>query len=147
MTPPAPLPTRLSPEVEEAHAKLVKALHGTILQAANNAPPKQQSAVDSLTTLIGNILREPGNEKFRRVRCTNETLKARLLGVKGGEDFLRTCGFREQTIDFTRFLVLPSYNEECDHRARTRALAWPPLNTWTGYCRLRSACCSSASRL
>lgn len=116
-------PTRLSPEVEEAHAALVKCLHGTILKTEINVPAKQQSAVETLTTLVQNVLREPGNEKFRRVRATNETFKARLLSVKGGEEFLKVLGFRDQTIDFTRFLVLSDaqYNAECVRRTALAA--------------------------
>jgi len=131
----AQLPTRLAPEVEEAQcvraaarrgspdappadrlssALLVKTLHGTILNSVNNVPAKQQSAVETLTTLVQNMLREPQNDKFRRVRATNETFKARLLSVKGGEEFLKALGFRDQTADFTRFLVLADshFNEE-----------------------------------
>ena len=105
----------MAPEVEEAHGALVKALHGTLLQAHVNAPSLQRSAVDTLLTLVQNVLREPGNEKFRRLRATNELFKTRVLAAKGADEFLSSLGFRSQTLDFVRFLVLDDahFNDEC----------------------------------
>ncbi len=87
----SPPPLRLAPEVEEAHAKLVKALHGSILQAHLNAPPKQALCVEALLRLVQNCLAHPEEEKYRRVRATNESFRARVLAVKGGEDFLKAA--------------------------------------------------------
>jgi hypothetical protein len=42
----------LAPEAEEARPKLVKALHGTLLQTHINAPAKQQAAVDALLKMV-----------------------------------------------------------------------------------------------
>ena len=51
------------------------------------------------------MLREPGNAKFRRVRCGNDAFKARIAAVRGGEEFLRAAGWRDATITFERHLV------------------------------------------
>ena len=47
----APSPPPL-PEVEEARARLVKALHGTLLQSHINAPRAQATAVDALLAMV-----------------------------------------------------------------------------------------------
>jgi PUB domain len=108
------VPLRLAPHVEEAHSALVSALHGTILQSHVNAPPKQMACVEALGKMVHNVIDNPGEagEKYRRVRCTNEAFKTRVLAVKGGEEFLRAAGWREQTIEFTRHLVLQKPDDE-----------------------------------
>jgi len=110
--PPTAVPSRLAPHVEEAHSALVSALHGTILQSHVNAPPKQMACVETLSKMVHNVIDNPGEEKYRRVRCTNEAFKTRVLAVKGGEEFLRAAGWREQTIEFTRHLVLQRPDDE-----------------------------------
>ena len=62
-----------------------------------------------------NVVREPGNAKFRRVRCSNEAFKSRIAAVRGGEDFLRAAGWRDATITFERHLVLSDapHSDEC----------------------------------
>jgi hypothetical protein len=62
-----------------------------------------------------NVLREPGNAKFRRVRCGNDAFKARVAAVRGGEDFLRAAGWRDATITFERHLVHADapHSDEC----------------------------------
>ncbi len=61
------------------------------------------------------MLREPANDKFRRVRVGNETFKARVGAVRGGEDYLRAAGWRDATITFERHLVHADapHSEEC----------------------------------
>jgi hypothetical protein len=62
-----------------------------------------------------NVLREPANAKFRRVRAGNEAFKTAVVACKGGEDYLRAAGWRDATIDFARHLVLADalFNDEC----------------------------------
>lgn len=121
---------RLSKELEEAHDALVKALHGTILLAKLNNPCAAKACMETLSTMVSNVLREPDNDKFRRVRCSNEAFRSRVLAVKGGEEFLKAAvrrpsprarcalsqrvpqGWRDQTVDFTRHLVLVSFHSD-----------------------------------
>ena len=98
---------RLAPEVEDARARLVKALHGTLLQSHVNAPKLQAAAVDALLTMVQNVLRAPEEPKFRAVRAGNAAFKGRIAAARGGEDFLHAAGWRDVTRDFERHLVLP----------------------------------------
>ena len=61
------------------------------------------------------MLREPGNAKFRRVRCGNDAFRARIAAVRGGEEFLRAAGWRDATITFERHLVHSDapHSDEC----------------------------------
>jgi hypothetical protein len=99
--------------VEEAQAALVAALYGSILQSLVNPAPKQAACVEALTRIVKNVVEHPGEEKYRRLKTTNEAFKAKVLAAKGGEEYLLAAGWRSETIDFTRHLVLPtSYDVE-----------------------------------
>ena len=99
--------------VEEAQAALVATLYGSILQSLVNPAPKQAACVELLTKVVKNVIDHPGEEKYRRLKTTNEAFKAKVQGCKGGEDFLLAAGWRSETLDFTRHLVLPaSYDAE-----------------------------------
>ena len=50
-------------------------------------------AAKTLATLVKNLVAAPDNPKYRRVRTTNPKVRAALLDVPGGEDFLRVLGF------------------------------------------------------
>jgi hypothetical protein len=108
--------------VEEAHSALVAALHGSILQTAHNPAPKQAACVETLLRLLKNVEEHPGEEKYRRVKCTNEKIKSLVLGVKGGEAYLKACGWREGVYDFTRHRVLPPQADDDMLRIATRLL-------------------------
>ena len=50
-SPPAASP-QPPPEVDDARGRLVKALHGALLQSHVNAPRAQATAVDALLTMV-----------------------------------------------------------------------------------------------
>ncbi|WVZ64901.1 hypothetical protein U9M48_014351 [Paspalum notatum var. saurae] len=57
-------------------------------------PPPPAAAVEVVKRLLGNLLREPGNEKFRRVRLGNPRIKEAVADREGGLDLLEAVGFR-----------------------------------------------------
>ncbi|XP_062199420.1 plant UBX domain-containing protein 2-like [Phragmites australis] len=57
-------------------------------------PPPPASAVEVVKRLLGNLLREPGNEKFRKVRLTNPRIKEAVADREGGVELLEAVGFR-----------------------------------------------------
>ncbi|KAJ1289610.1 hypothetical protein BS78_02G178100 [Paspalum vaginatum] len=60
--------------------------------AADPAPPA--AAVEVVKRLLGNLLREPGNDKFRRVRLGNPRIKEAVADREGGLELLEAVGFR-----------------------------------------------------
>jgi len=156
---PAPQPPLASPalpdpadseEVADGRAKLVAALHGTLLMTHVNAAGKQAVAVDTLLTLVQNVLKEPEAEKYRRVRCSNESIKAKLLACKGAEDFLRAAGWAPVTREFERYLLLEAgFNRECVGKrstGRPRRRTGPSPTAATVCCAWRSGCCRRCRR-
>lgn len=62
-------------------------------------------AFQTLLTYVGNVARNPDEEKFRKIRLSNQTFQDRVGGLKGGIEFLEVCGFEK--IDGGEFLFLP----------------------------------------
>ncbi|XP_058078719.1 plant UBX domain-containing protein 2 [Magnolia sinica] len=53
-------------------------------------------SVDIVLKLLRNIIREPGNDKFRRIRMSNPKIKEALGAATGGIELLECIGFRLQ---------------------------------------------------
>ncbi|KAE9601165.1 hypothetical protein Lal_00023907 [Lupinus albus] len=62
-------------------------------------------AFQTLLTYVGNVARNPDEEKFRKIRLTNQSFQERVGALKGGIKFLEICGFEK--IDGGEFLFLP----------------------------------------
>ncbi|KAE9602989.1 hypothetical protein Lal_00018385 [Lupinus albus] len=62
-------------------------------------------AFQTLLTYVGNVARSPDEEKFRKIRLTNQSFQERVGALKGGIEFLEICGFEK--IDGGEFLFLP----------------------------------------
>nr|XP_020186328.2 LOW QUALITY PROTEIN: plant UBX domain-containing protein 2 [Aegilops tauschii subsp. strangulata] len=57
---------------------------------AGNPPP---AAVEVVKKLLGNLLKEPGNDKYRRVRLGNPRIKEAVADREGGLELLEAVGF------------------------------------------------------
>ncbi|XP_020083507.1 plant UBX domain-containing protein 2, partial [Ananas comosus] len=58
------------------------------------APPPPEGSVEVVRKLLGNVVREPGNDKFRRIRMGNPKIREAVADVGGGVDLLECVGFR-----------------------------------------------------
>ncbi|KAL9327406.1 hypothetical protein ACSQ67_008051 [Phaseolus vulgaris] len=61
-------------------------------------------AFQTLLTYIGNVARNPDEEKFRKIRLSNQSFQDRVGSLKGGIEFLEICGFEK--MDGGEFLFL-----------------------------------------
>ncbi|KAK4266647.1 hypothetical protein QN277_027537 [Acacia crassicarpa] len=61
-------------------------------------------AFQTLLTYVGNVAKSPDEEKFRRIRLSNQTFQERVGALKGGIDFLEICGFEK--VEGGEFLFL-----------------------------------------
>lgn len=73
----------------------------------SNKPP--ESAVEILIKLLRNIVREPDNAKFRRVRMGNPKIKEAVVDVAGGIELLEFVGFmlREESGEMWAVMEVP----------------------------------------
>lgn len=55
--------------------------------------------VETLCKYLENIVDNPEDEKFRKIRQTNKAYLERVKPVEGHDLFLTSCGFQTQTID------------------------------------------------
>ncbi|KAJ4717492.1 UBX domain-containing protein 1-like [Melia azedarach] len=63
-------------------------------------------AFQTLLIYVGNVIKNPNEEKYRKIRLGNPLFQERVGSLKGGTEFLELCGF-EKT-EGADFLYLPS---------------------------------------
>ncbi|GMH25846.1 hypothetical protein Nepgr_027689 [Nepenthes gracilis] len=66
---------------------------------------KVQRAFRTLHIYVRNAMKNPGEEKFRKIRLTNPVFQERVGKMKGGVRFLELCGF--ERANGGQFLYLP----------------------------------------
>ncbi|XP_021908982.1 UBX domain-containing protein 4-like [Carica papaya] len=94
------LPVRPAAKVDQMRECL-----RSVKQSHKDDDAKVKRAFQTLLTYIGNVARNPGEEKFRKIRLTNQTFQDRVGSLRGGIEFLELCGF-EKT-EGGEFLFLP----------------------------------------
>lgn len=67
---------------------------------------------DLLQIICGNIISNPGDNKYRTIKLNNKTLEKRLLNRKGGVEFLAATGFKTVVVDAIRCLQLLHEDDE-----------------------------------
>ncbi|KAF5738504.1 UBX domain-containing protein 4 [Tripterygium wilfordii] len=69
---------------------------------------KVKRAFQTLLTYIGNVVKNPDEEKFRKIRLSNQSFQDRVGALRGGIEFLELCGFEK--MEDNEFLFLPRNN-------------------------------------
>lgn len=69
-------------------------------------PQQFTVAVRTLLTFVRNVVNNPGEAKYRKVRTANQTFQTRLASKPGGSDAMRAFGFEAATENGERFLIL-----------------------------------------
>ena len=54
--------------------------------------------IQTLNNQLDNILQNPTEEKFRKIRKSNQAYISRVSGVEGHDLFLSACGFETENI-------------------------------------------------
>jgi len=65
-----------------------------IIHTCNSPRERVQTAVDTLCKYIDNIVQNPTEEKFRKIRRNNKAFRERVASLEGTEEFLLDCGFQ-----------------------------------------------------
>ncbi|PON31919.1 PUG domain containing protein, partial [Trema orientale] len=111
---PAPLKLSIPVLQEKQNSKLVKPVTKAELMKEclrslkrnhTDNDARVRRAFQTLLIYVGNVARNPHEEKFRRIRLSNPLFQERVGSLKGGVDFLELCGF-ERTEE-GEFLYLP----------------------------------------
>ena len=65
----------------------------------------RRAAIETAPKLVGNIIDQPGEAKFRRFRANNPAISKKLLSCPGGQDLLLAMGFHTKVMEFEEFWV------------------------------------------
>nr|XP_023886140.1 uncharacterized protein LOC111998266 [Quercus suber] len=69
-----------------------------------NDGAKVRRAFETLLIYVGNITKNPDEEKFRKIRLTNPLFQDRVGNLRGGMEFLELCGFERTEGDESLYL-------------------------------------------
>ena len=69
-------------------------------------PGVAQNCYKTCSVLVGNLLKEPTNDKFRKVNLDNNAIKSRIATVNGGLNILRGAGFVKDESGEGNFMVV-----------------------------------------
>lgn len=70
-----------------------------------NVKDKAEACIETLSKYIENIVNNPEDEKYRKIRLTNRIFCERVRSVEGGYEFLIGAGFVEQIIDEEAYII------------------------------------------
>ncbi|XP_042865758.1 UBX domain-containing protein 6-like [Penaeus japonicus] len=82
-----------------------------IIQTCNKNKEKVNLCNETLCKYIENIVSNPTEEKFRKIRMSNKAYQERILPIEGTKEFLEAAGFIVQELPFNettdKFWVFP----------------------------------------
>ena len=67
--------------------------------------------MDTLCKYLDNIMQNPTEEKFRKIRQSNKAYQERIAVLEGTSLFLQSAGFMSQTLDEQEFWVFPQNSD------------------------------------
>jgi len=91
----------------DVDSPLVEELRQHANDLATEAGPASEAVVSTLLRCFRNILRDPSNETFRRIRVTNPKFAAAVGRFQKSRPFLEAVGFVYQQLDGEELLIHP----------------------------------------
>uniref|UniRef100_A0A8R1HWI5 UBX domain-containing protein n=2 Tax=Caenorhabditis japonica TaxID=281687 RepID=A0A8R1HWI5_CAEJA len=82
-----------------------KVIAAVLMLYSLNVTNKKQLAIDTICKYCQNILENPEEDKFKKIRLSNKAFQDRVNSAIGGRSFLEAVGFTEQTEGDEQFLV------------------------------------------
>lgn len=73
-----------------------------------NTLDKAEDCIETLKKYLQNIIGNPDEPKFQRIRTSNRIFCEKVANAEGSAQFLKAAGFQEQIIDGEKFLVWSS---------------------------------------
>ena len=96
-----------------------------IIHTCNSPRDKVEVCVETLCKYIDNIVNNPTEQKFRKIRKSNKAFRERVAALEGSEEFLQGCGFQEKQMEgpdgqMEDFWVFPEENTDVETLAAMR---------------------------
>ena len=71
-----------------------------MIHTLNKDKEKVKICVDTLVKYLDNVINNPTEEKYRKIRLSNKAFKERVSQLNGTEEFLQACGFQIKQLPF-----------------------------------------------
>ena len=81
-----------------------------------------KNCLKTCLTFLQNVIKDPANEKFRKVNLQNEKIQALVAKVQGGLQILKAVGFKQA--EDGSCLVLENPIDQALIKAAADKLAW-----------------------
>lgn len=100
---PITAPTAEDLVVQDARKKVLRALDSKITQQDD---PTALAAIETASKLVNNIVSNPMEPKYRKIRSNNPTFSKKVLRCPGGQDLLLALGFRTKVMEFEEMWIV-----------------------------------------
>ena len=70
-----------------------------IVHTCNSPRDRVTAAIDTLAKIVGNILANPAEPKFRKIRKCNKAYQGKVAGLEGTAEFMEGCGFVTRQVE------------------------------------------------
>jgi len=80
-----------------------------IIHTLNKDPDKVKVCIDTLSKYLDNIIQNPKEEKFRKIRKSNKAFMERVSSMEGADIFLSAVGFEMVNIEGQDFWKFPDH--------------------------------------
>lgn len=107
ISPPAPFPA--IPQVAAPDGVLTNsdvAENGAVYVLLRQDPPRAITAAETLIKMLANVLKNPQEEKFRKIRLSNAAIQSKLTSVPGAVGILAEAGFSRVELEGEVYLML-----------------------------------------
>eukprot|EP00092_Neocalanus_flemingeri_P028049 GFUD01030452.1.p1 GENE.GFUD01030452.1~~GFUD01030452.1.p1 ORF type:complete len:442 (+),score=157.19 GFUD01030452.1:613-1938(+) len=96
-----------------------------IIHTCNSPRDRVELCVETLSKYIDNIVNNPAEPKFRKIRRSNKAFKERVAALEGTQEFLEGCGFQVRQMEgpdgqMEDFWVFPEENTDFESLAAMR---------------------------
>ena len=96
-----------------------------IIHTCNSPRDKVEEGIKTLCKLIGNIVNNPAEIKYRKIRKSNRAFSEKVASLEGSQEFLEGCGFVSTKMEgadgaMEEFWMFPEDNTDFDSLAAMR---------------------------
>uniref|UniRef100_A0A1B6DSL4 PUB domain-containing protein n=1 Tax=Clastoptera arizonana TaxID=38151 RepID=A0A1B6DSL4_9HEMI len=71
-----------------------------IIHSCNKNKDKVEQCVETLCKYLENIVHNPDEDKYQRIRMSNRIFQEKVVGIEGALEFLSAAGFKQQMLPF-----------------------------------------------
>ncbi|KAG7379985.1 hypothetical protein PHYPSEUDO_007894 [Phytophthora pseudosyringae] len=107
MPPPAPFPG--IPPVADPNQVATSSDNGdngAVYVLLRQEPARAIAAAETLIKMLTNVVKNPQEEKFRKIRLSNAAIQSKVVAVPGAVDILAEAGFSRMELDGEVYLML-----------------------------------------